>query len=245
LIFKRVKIRFCYDGTFFYGSQIQKGKSLPTVMGTFKKALLNLGINETPQSSGRTDRGVHALNQICHLNVPNFFFDLQRLKKKLNNFLSPHIYIKDIEFTRANFHARFDAKSRVYRYIVSLSNYNPLLANYCTFIDKLDLNLINQGLKIFEGEHNFGFFKKQGANNRSDIRILYRSFAYQKGNFVIIYFRGNSFLRSQIRLICGFLFELDKKRLTLNDLKKQLDLETRVTTALAPPNGLYLSKIYY
>jgi len=242
---KRVKIIFSYDGAPFFGSQIQKDNNTPTVMGIFQKALTTMGIHETAQASGRTDKSVHALNQVCHLDIPKYFHDLNRLKINLNHHLKPYIFIKDIKFTEIDFHARFSAKKRLYRYIVSHSPYVPMQANYVTFMPKLDLSIINQSIKEFEGTHDFGYFKKRGSKPLSTVRMIYKAYAYRHKQYTVISFLGNSFLRSQIRMMCSFLFEIEKGRLRTEDLKEQLNLKKKIHTSPAPAPGLYLSRIYY
>jgi len=241
---KRVKIIFSYDGSKFFGSQIQRyDKS--TVMGTLQKALETLGIDRVAQPSGRTDRGVHALNQVCHLDVPSHFFNLYQLRNKLNHFVMPYIYIKKIAFVDCDFHARFSAKKRLYRYIISHKPYNPLFADYYSFMPTLKLDILNENIKEFEGTHDFKYFKKQGSITHTDTRTIFKAFAYQKNQYTIINFVGNSFLRSQIRIMCDFLFKIEKGELRKDDLKQQLKLQDRQQISLAPAEGLYLSRIYY
>ncbi|NOX15018.1 MAG: tRNA pseudouridine(38-40) synthase TruA [Epsilonproteobacteria bacterium] len=242
---KKIKIIFSYDGSKFFGSQIQKGSKLSTVMGAFQKALTTLGLNEIAISSGRTDKGVHALNQVCHLSIPEYFFNLSKFKKSLNHLLMPCIYIKDIRFVNTDFHARFSAKKRLYRYIVSHAPYNPIFANYCSFMPSMDIDNLNDTLKAFEGIHDFGYFKKQGSQTISDTRIIFKVFAYKKGNFTSINFLGNSFLRSQIRMMCDFLFKVENGDLSRDELLSQLNLIKKISTSPAPAKGLYLSRIYY
>ena len=241
---KRVKIIFSYDGSKFFGSQTQRDNK-QTVMGTLQRAIKALGIEKIALSSGRTDRGVHALNQVCHLDIPNYFFNLGKLRKNLNYFVMPYIYIKNISFVNSNFHARFSAKKRLYRYIVSHKSYNPIFADYYSFMPALNLNILNENIKEFEWIHDFSYFKKQGSITHSDTRIIYKAFAYQKDNYTIINFLGNSFLRSQIRIMCDFLFKIERGKFKKEDLKQQLRLQNRQQISLAPSSGLYLSRIYY
>ena len=242
---RRVKVTFSYDGALFFGSQIQNKSNTPTVMGFFQTTLNALGIESIAQPSGRTDKSVHAYNQVCHLDIPEHFYDLDRLKKILNHHLKPHIFIKEIKFVESDFHARFSAKKRLYRYIVAHSAYNPMQTNYTVFMPKLDMDILNFGIKEFEGTHNFAYFKKQGSDTSSDTRIIYKAYAYRYRHQTVINFIGNSFLRSQIRLMCGFLFEIEKGKLGIEDLKKQLNLKQQIYTTPAPPQGLYLSRIFY
>jgi len=242
---RRVKITFSYDGSHFFGSQIQKNSKTVTVMGNFQKALKALGISNIAQASGRTDRDVHALNQVCHLDIPPYFDNLNKLKNTLNHHLMPYIFIKNIELVDMDFHARFSAKKRLYRYIVSHSSYSPTLADYVLFLPKLDLETINKSMKSFEGKHDFSYFKKQGSSTISSTRVIYKAYMYRYKNYSVINFLGNSFLRSQIRMMCSFLFEIDRGKLDITDLEEQLNLKRKIHTSLVPASGLYLSRIYY
>ncbi len=244
-MYKRVKITFSYDGSKFFGSQIQNGKQKATVMGVLQEAFRSLHVNNIPQASGRTDKGVHALNQVFHIDIPHYCFDLDKLKRNLNHMIMPFIYIKQIKFTTFDFHARFSAKKRLYRYIVSHDKFNPFLANYCVFLPELDANVLNQNAKEFIGKHDFKYFKKQGSITKNDTRMIYQSGAYRYKSYTILYFLGNSFLRSQIRMMCSFLFKIEKKSLNNDDLRQQLNLISKIDTSLVPAHGLYLSKIYY
>ena len=214
-------------------------------MGTFQKALNCLGIDGTTIASGRTDRGVHALNQVCHLDIPEYLFNLDRLKYILNRHLLPYIFVKKIEFVKSDFHARFSAKKRLYRYIISHSVYNPIQANYVVFMPKLNIEILNNSLEELKGEHNFKYFKKEGSKTHSDIRTIYKAFSFRYKQYTIIDFLGDSFLRSQIRLMCSFLFEIARDKLGIEDLRKQLTLEKKIYLPPAPAQSLYLSRIYY
>ncbi len=242
---KRIKIIISYDGSKFYGSQIQSGKKELSVTGILKKAFLALHVKEIPQASGRTDRGVHALNQVYHIDIPDYLFDLNKLSTTLNRTIHPYAHIKNIEFVNSDFHARFQAKKRLYRYIVSHEAYTPFMSDYFNFMPTLDIKTLNKGAKLFTGKHDFKYFMKKGSETQSTVREIFKSGVYRYKNHTIIYFIGNSFLRSQIRMMCDFLFKLEKGVLSYQDLKNQLNGIKRTSTSLAKPEGLYLSRIYY
>ncbi len=243
----RVKLILSYDGSAFFGSQIQKDKK--SVNGDIDKALKLLNINSKINASGRTDRAVHALNQVIDFEIPNFWNDLEKLKNSLNYILMPNIYIKKLKKVEESFHSRFLAKKRVYRYVISTKTPNPFEAKYITFINKKDINIeiikIKDAIKIFNGVHNFKYFKKNGSDNKNDTREIYKTNFYKYREYYIFYFEANSFLRSQIRLMVGFLLEISKGNLTKEDLKLQLNCKKNLKIKLAPPDGLYLSRIKY
>jgi tRNA pseudouridine38-40 synthase len=237
----RVFLYLSYDGSKFQGFQQQPNKN--SVMDGVIFALKKLGVTSKPIGSSRTDKGVHALNQVVHIDLPPFWENLEKLKNTLNHLLFPSIYVRQISLS--NLHARFDAKKRFYRYLCYTGSYNPLLNDYALFLPKFDLSLINETLLLFAGRHDFGFFKKTGSPTKNDIRSLYKADAYAHKNFLIFRFMADGFLRSQVRMMTGAVLAVQKGALSLEDLKAQIDKKRRIFTGAAPACGLYLSRVYY
>ncbi|MCD8544655.1 MAG: tRNA pseudouridine(38-40) synthase TruA [Sulfurospirillum cavolei] len=163
----RVKVTLSYDGSAFNGLQKQAfDADVKTVAGTLEKALKRLHIDSTPVASGRTDTGVHALAQVVHFDVPTPWSDLTKLRHYLNRSLMPHCYVKKIEPVDECFNARFDAKKRLYRYVMYEGTYQPFFSAYALHVSSLDVAKLDTLAKLFEGKHAFGFFKKQEAERR-------------------------------------------------------------------------------
>ncbi len=240
----RVKITLEYDGSKFYGYQIQK-KIKNTVAKRIQNSLKILNISDIPIASGRTDKGVHATGQVIHINLPSFWNDLDKLTYSLNKILYPEIRIKRIEKVNKNFHARYDAKKRVYRYIVSAQKPTVFFNSYVTFVKSIDFKSIKESIKLFEGKHDFEYFKKTGSDTKNYIRHIYKADFYKYKDLYIFYFEANGFLRSQIRMMVSFLLQISDGKLSKNELKLQLEKKDIFSTTLAPPNGLYLTKIKY
>jgi len=193
--------------------------------------------------SGRTDKGVHALNQVISFNVPDFWEE-EKLKNTLNKILMPEIMIKKLIKTE-NFNPRFDAKKRSYRYILSPFT-NPFIDNYVTFYPKkINKDLIQESLNILKGKHDFEYFAKTGSDVNHYVREIFDAYILEYKNFHIIKIIGNGFLRGQIRIIVNFLLQINEKNLTPSHLKAQLNKEKLFTKHLAKPNGLYLERIWY
>lgn len=242
----RVKITLSYDGSSFNGFQIQhNAKNIKTVAGVITKTLKDLNINTVLVGSGRTDSKVHATAQVLHCEIPEFWHDLDKLKKELNRTIEPSIYIKKIEQADENFHARFSAKKRVYRYFLYSGEYQPFLSDYALHVDNINTNKLDAALKGFVGTHNFKNFKKLGSVTSSDTREVFKAGAYVYKNTTVIYFVGSSFLRSQVRMMCSFALEVMQDNLTYKQLKEQLDGKIKHHCGVIPSSGLYLSKIYY
>ena len=222
--------------------QIQPNKK--TVQGEIQNALEKLNIHTKVTHAGRTDRGVHALNQVIAFEAPSFW-NVDQLKTSLNKIIHPYIHIKKLSPADKNFNPRFDAKKRSYRYVIT-NIFSPHFADYATFYDKkIDIPLLQKALKEFEGKHDFEYFSKTGSEVNSYIREIYATRIYKYKNLHIIKITGNGFLRGQIRLIVDFILKINEGKLTINDLKKQLDKKALISKHLAKPNGLYLERIWY
>jgi tRNA pseudouridine38-40 synthase len=226
------------------GSQIQK--STPkTVMGIFQNALLRLGITDTAIASGRTDKDVHAMAQVLHVSLKEYWSDLKRLKNRLNHHLPDSLHVRSIKEVDDSFHARYSAKSRTYRYIISENEVNPFEARYIHFVKELDFEKISEAIRVFEGEHDFKNFMKNGSDTKSSVRKIYKAYAYKSGSKTVLYFEANGFLRSQIRMMVAFLLSISEKKLTQYQLIQQLTCKEIYSRKLAPASGLYLAKIKY
>ena len=235
----RCALTIAYNGTNFLGSQPQKSTS-NTILGNLEKVLLQLGINSKVIASGRTDKGVHATGQVCHVDLPDFWNNLKKLQQTLNQMLPKSINIKHIKQVNNSFHARYSAKKRVYRYIIKNSKANPFENDFITFIDGVNFQKIKTDIKLFKGEHDFTNFMKMGSDTTSNKRIIYKAFAYKYKNLIILNFEANGFLRGQIRLMVGALLKLDTK-----EIQNQLECKKKHHIKPAPSNGLYLARIKY
>ena len=242
----QIKITLSYDGSKFNGFQIQNNaQKVTTVAGVLTKALKNINIDTNIIGSGRTDTGVHATAQVLHCEIPEFWSDLKKLKEELNRTITPSIYIKKLESISEDFHARFSAKKRLYRYALYSGKYQPFLSDYALHVKSIDTKKLNSILKNFIGTHNFKNFKKQGSDTNSDIREIFKAGAYTHNNMTIIYFLGNSFLRSQVRMMSDFALGVMNDKLTCKQLNEQLNNTKKHSTGVITSNGLYLAKIYY
>ena len=235
----KVAFTLAYNGTHFLGSQTQQETS-NTILGNVTQVFNQLGINDKIIASGRTDKGVHATGQVCHISLPKYWRDLVKLKLVANQMLPSSIIIKKIVTVDDSFHARYSAKKRVYRYIIKTEESNPFESDFVTFLPNAALAEIKQNIKLFEGEHDFSGFMKTGSDINSTQRVIYRAFYYKHKDYHILYFEANGFLRSQIRLMVGALLQLKKQ-----EIQEQLSLKKEHKIRPAPPNGLYLAKIRY
>ena len=225
------------------GSAIQP--KLSTVQGQLEKVLRQLNITSKTIFSGRTDKDVHAFKQVVSFEIPSFWEDIPKLKKTLSTMLPKEITVLKVQLVQKDFHARFSAKRREYRYIISHKKTNPFQSNYCHFEESLNINAIKEAAKLFLGQHDFKSFSKMGSEPNSTIRTIYKIDIYTYKDYTIIRFQANAYLRSQIRMMVSFLLKIAKGKLSTQDLKEQLNNTTIHSTTLASPFGLYLSKVIY
>jgi len=235
----RVALIIAYNGANFLGSQQQKSSS-NTILGNLNIVLEALGIQSKIVASGRTDKGVHATGQVCHIDLPDFWVDLKKLKRVLNEMLISSIKVKKILKVTDDFHARYDAKKRVYRYILKDGDSNPFYDDFITFEKNINFENLQNKIKLFEGKHDFRYYMKLGSDTKSSVRVIYKAFAYRYKDFIVLYFEANGFLRTQIRFMVGAILNFDEYQIT-----SQLDLQKKHSLKPAKCNGLYLAKIKY
>lgn len=237
----KIKLIFAYDGSRFYGSATQRHKK--TVQDTLFRALQAFNIKEMPLFASRTDKGVHALNAVALINTINLDIDLRYFVKKLNSYLNPSIHIKMAFVVDDDFEVRFAVKKRQYKYILNHSTYSPFLSQYQLFYPALDLSKTNELLSLFLGENDFKFFQKQGKENT--IRTIYKANAKRYKHYTIFTFEANGFLRAQVRLMMSAVLRTLEAKLSKDEFLLQIKAKKEFVRVLAPPNGLYLSRIYY
>lgn len=237
------KITISYDGFEFNGSQTQPDKS--SVEDRILEAFKRLNIDTKIILSGRTDKGVHASGQVFNVELPEHFSDVVNLKKLLNYQLPLSIRVLNVQIVPKDFHARFSAKKRVYRYFITQKELTPFIARYVTFVEHVDVEKIQEAIVCFLGSHNFEYFKKMGSDKINFQKEVYEARFYPYKEFYVFKFKANSYLRSQIRLMVGFLLAISQGKLTVEDLQLQLKKEKRVHFKPVDGFGLYLSKVIY
>ena len=241
---KNIKIRYRFDGSMFYGFQRQPGKR--TVQGEIEK-LLEIVLREKVNmiSAGRTDRGVHALEQ-----VSNFFTNspipVEKLKYALDKGLPLDIEILEVEEVYMEFNSRFMAKSRAYKYIMSWIK-NPLESRYVTLVhEKIDKDRFFKILEPLIGINDFNNFRLSDCGSKTSIREVYNIVVEEKENKLIIDIKGNSFLKSQIRIMIGTALNVYLGNCDKNYLRDMLENPNKdFIKKVADPYGLYLSEVNY
>lgn len=247
----RYKITFAYDGTNFSGFQIQPHKR--TVEQVLKNAVNKIAKHPDPAisviGSGRTDAGVHALNQVAHFDIP-YHLSNDSMRKALNSILPLDILVKKAEEVIPDFHARYSAHRKTYRYRVDQGEFvNPFKRNYTAhFKYPLDLAKMKEAAKDFIGEHDFTSFVASGSQAKSNFRTVEKISIYrdEHDNEVIFEFTGNGFLYNQIRIMVAFLLEVGSNQRPVSDVKRVLAAKDRTQARMtAPASGLYLVSVDY
>jgi tRNA pseudouridine38-40 synthase len=244
----RYQILIEYDGTSYVGWQIQKkGKSIQkTIQSTLSKLLKQ---KITLYGSGRTDAGVHALEQSAHFDVKNKIQNIDKLIKSLNFFLNhKRISIINIKKKKINFHARHSAKERTYLYIIQ-NRLSPSTLNKDKewhIKKKLDINLIKKGAKKLIGTFDYSTFRSSSCQAKSPIRTIKSIKIRSSKNKIEIEFKSQSFLQQQVRSMVGCLKYLGEKKWDLKTFDKVFKSKKRTLCAPpAPPEGLFLTKVTY
>ena len=244
----RYQILIEYVGTGFIGWQIQpKGKSVQKLIQLKISKLLKEKIKLV--GSGRTDTGVHAVEQSAHFDTKSEIENLNKFLKSVNFFLnSALVSIKKIKKRNLNFHARFSAKKRIYKYIIFNRPSRPSIDNQRGWhiIKKLDVHLMKKGAKKLLGTKDFSTFRSSKCNAKSPIRTMQSIKIKSRKGKIEIQFKSQSFLQQQVRSMVGCLKYLAEKKWDLKKFDLVLKSKKRVFCAPpAPAEGLFLKKVIY
>ena len=264
---RNIRLSLAYDGTDFHGWQRQPDH--PTIQQCLEDAVARItGGNVHVWGSGRTDAGVHALDQVANFKT-DCPIPCENLVKALNNKLPPTVRVKDAREAHANFHARYDARSKTYRYRILHSPVcSPFLWRFvCHHPYPLAHGAMAEAARVFEGEHDFTSFaaaeskESEGSSQNSEFRIqnskssgremVRRIFSSclilrPRTSMLIYEVSGNGFLHHMVRNIVGTLMEVGRGRLAVSDILRILEARDRTLAGpTAPAQGLCLMKVEY
>jgi len=244
----RYQILIEYVGTKFVGWQRQsKGKSVQKEIEKNLSKLLKQKI--TIYGSGRTDAGVHAIEQSAHFDTKSKIQEIKKLIRSLNFFLNPKkISIINILKRRKQFHARFSAKERVYKYFIINRLAASTLENERAWHirKKLDIKLLKEGAKKFTGSHDFSTMRAKNCYAQSPIKKINKITVKNIDKKIQIEFRSKSFLRNQVRSMVGCLKYLAENKWNIKKFEHIFKSKKRSECAPpAPAHGLFLAKVIY
>ena len=244
----RYQILIEYAGTSFRGWQIQKkGKTIQGLIQDKISRLLKEKI--ILFGSGRTDTGVHAIEQSAHFDSKNKIIQTDKFLKSINHFLNKEeVTVLKIRKRNNNFHARFSAKMRIYNYII-INRLSGLVLDKDKgwhVIKKLDLSAMKKGAKKLIGTRDFSTFRASSCRAKSPIKTMKFVKIKSAKNKIEIEFRSQSFLQQQVRSMVGCLKYLGENKWSLKKFENVMKSKKRVLCAPpAPSEGLYLARVIY
>jgi tRNA pseudouridine38-40 synthase len=244
---RKIKLLIEYDGTGYAGWQRQNHQ--PTIQEAVEKALSRmLGRRVAVHGAGRTDAGVHALEQAAHF-VCTEAYSPEVFKRALNSLLPDDIVILHAEEAPSEFHARYSALSKTYRYLISNRSAPSALERNRVWHYPVPLNLktMQESLALVEGTHDFSSFRAQGSQSRTALRTVFeQSIVREASGLIAITLRADGYLRHMVRTLVGTLVEVGRGKLSPLDFKEILLARNRSRAGpTAPPQGLYLVNVTY
>jgi tRNA pseudouridine38-40 synthase len=250
---RNIRLLIAYDGTDFCGWQRQSGEAggfgRRSVQGTIEEALEKIHREKTPLTgAGRTDSGVHAAGQTANFYTPIGSIPAGRFVPALNGFLPRDVRILEARETRRDFHARFDAKSRTYRYhLICGRPALPQELRYGLFLRRRPrIRLLNDYGRLLLGERDCSLFAGPGDSSRSRFRYISRCGFFVQGDALIFEITANAFLWKMVRSILGTLLFLEERSLAPEALRDLLDRgDHRLAGPTLPGRGLSLWKVEY
>lgn len=243
----RYFIKLAYNGKAYHGWQWQDNAiSVQQVLEEGISRIFNEKISVT--GAGRTDTGVHAREFFAHFDLSALFSQQELAEKvyKLNSFLPKDIFIFDIYPVQKEAHARFDAVSRTYEYIITTRKdpFNHEFAWY--FYGELDLDLMNKGAELLLNYTDFTSFSKLHTQVKTNNCKLMEAYWEQRDHLLIFTIKADRFLRNMVRAIVGTLVDVGRGKYNISDLNDIIEAKDRSEAGLSvPAHGLFLVNIEY
>lgn len=244
---RRIALVIQYLGTDFYGWQRQPNH--PSVQQTIEEAIAKIcGKSTVLHSAGRTDTGVHAAAQVAHFDTLSVI-PPHRWAKVLNAYLPKDILICGSTEVASDWHARFSARWRRYRYTIytaAIPNLFVKQFSWHYYLDRLDEKLIHQALQPMLGEQDMAAFQRAGSSRPHSRLEVQEALCWRDGDFVHVEVQASGFLYGMIRLLLGQLVDVGRSRLTVSDFTNRWQQKRRIEVKYAaPPQGLCLLAIGY
>lgn len=246
----RYKMTMAYDGHLFHGFQMQPNQR--TVQGEIEKALQKMtkGKRVIVEGSGRTDAGVHALGQVIHFDYPGTVIPADRMILALNSMMPMDIIFKECEIVSEDFHVRYSAKGKWYRYRVSLDRFvNPFKRFYTGHYPyPLEVEKMQTAAKDLIGTHDFTSFAASGGQIIDKVRTMYYVNVEkdEKENEIVFDFICSGFLYNMVRILVGALLEIGNGKRPVDDFPRIIAAKNRQEVReTAQASGLYLYHVFY
>lgn len=243
---RNIKLTIEYDGTNYHGWQIQPNAI--TIQAVIQDALTKITKTQTQiVGAGRTDTGVHAAGQVANFHTRSQI-PLISFQKALNATLPRDIVIIDAEEVLPEFHARFSALNRTYRYTILNRAYpSAHLRNNAYFFPKpIDVQGADTACQSLVGERDFSSFQRSGSERINPICEIYECRCWREQDLVYFEVEADAFLRGMVRAIVGTILKLRDRKDGVNQLHKILNARDRSAAGgSAPPHGLSLLSVKY
>jgi tRNA pseudouridine38-40 synthase len=241
----RYLLQFSYDGGSFHGYQIQPNAHSVQAELEEKLSLL-LGMTVEITGSSRTDTGVHARQQFAHIDLPDEIIPASDFVYRANRMLPPSLALHSVDAVSDNFHARFDALSRTYEYIISTSK-SPLMREYAYWFEAaLDLDQMNLAGDMLKRHVDFQCFSKVKTEVLTFDCEIKKACWERRGDQLVFTIQANRFLRGMVRSVVGTMIEIGLGNWELSDLTNILNSKDRQKAGRSvPAHGLYLIQVEY
>ena len=243
---KNLLLTLCFDGSGYHGWQVQE--NAVTVQSTLQDAVERiLGVRENIIGCSRTDAGVHAEMFCCNMRTAKEM-PPEKLQTALNAVLPRDIAVLSVKEVPYEFHARYDCKGKVYKYLIwNAQTRNPFYENRAYHYPwPLDVPMLNGQIQAFLGTHDFSAFCASGSSVEDRVREITRAEIQKTGDLVEIYIGGNGFLYNMVRIMVGTLLGIQTGNIPTDSLPWILEKKDRQNPGVtAPAHGLYLHEVRY
>jgi len=246
---RNIRLLLSYDGTDFSGWQSQGEGRQRTVQGTIEKALEKLHkTHVTLTGSGRTDTGVHAAGQTANFYTTIKSMEAARFVPALNSLLPHDVRVLEAREACQDFHARFDARQRTYRYYFIIRREAlPWELRYAWRLKRQpDIRRLNEYTRLFRGEMDCTAFSVPGDESKSRSRYISGASFFIEGEKLVFEISANAFLWKMVRTLAGTFIRFEEKGLDISYLLKVINSgDFNLAGPIAPPQGLFLWKVDY
>lgn len=242
---RNIKLTIQYNGKNYCGWQKQNNSL--GVQGTIEQAIKEITSEDIKiTGSGRTDAGVHALGQVANFNTESSI-PIEKIPSALNSKLPKDISIINAEEMPLDFHSRYCAKGKTYRYMIYNNSYRTPIYNNISYFVKYDLDLekMQKEAKSLIGTYDFKGFMSSGSSVKDTVRTIYDIQIIKQEDLIVIEVQGNGFLYNMVRIIVGTLVDIGRGRIN-SDMSSIIESKSRSMAGhTAPAQGLFLKKVDY
>ncbi len=245
---RNIRLTIEYDGTNYYGWQSQAGSGRPTIQDAIEDAIRSLADEDVKTySSGRTDARVHALGHVVNFKTSRTI-PPAAWAPALNHLLPPDIRVLVSEEVPPDFHSRYSALGKTYKYrILNRRTPTALYRNFAWHVNvPLNITRMRRAAVFFVGKHDFSAFRGSGCGAKTPVRTIRSAEIKKAGDVVELSFEADAFLQYMVRNITGTLVDVGLGRFSPDHVKQVLDSRDRRRAGrTAPPQGLYLVSVSY